>query len=517
MDDAEAIHDRTMQCIRHGLPVVIIGGGLLGIELADELVRLGAKVIVLESAQYPLSRQLEKSAGQMMAEMLRGRDLEFRSRVRVLALEEQSQGTLVQLQGENAILAGLVVPAMGIRPRDHLAREAGLSCDLFGGIEVDDNLLSADPNISAIGECARHKGMAYGLVAPGYAMAESVARRLAGVGSNFTGVQVGTRLKVTGLDLTVVGESSATGLGTRSLEFRDETNYRRLALRGGRVIGITALGTWADLSRAQEAMARAEKLRPIQVKRFEKNEPMWRNAKLSLATWPDTATVCTCMGVTCGTLKRAVAEGCANAQALAERTGASTVCGSCLPLLATLTEEHVEQPAESPWMMRLSLLSLFGAILFCLVPTIPYSTSVLTGGIDALFRDSLLKQITGFSTAALFLTSVVFSMRKRLSWFRWKDFEAWRVAHALIGFLCLVGAVAHTGFRLGTRLDMALILVFLGSTFLGGVAGGWSLLESRLAPERARSLRGVLIRSHIFVLWPLPVLLLVHIAKVYFF
>lgn len=517
-EDARFIRERARLAAHRGLPVVVIGGGLLGIELAFELGRLDIVVKVLESAEYPLSRQLEKSAGFLLAERLSLAGLEITPQVRVTRIEEQEVGSLVHIDGTEPILAGLVVPAMGIRPRDQIARDAGLRCDLFGGVEVDDNLLTSDSNISAIGECARHRGMTYGLVAPGYAMAEAVARRLAGGDAQFDGVQTGTRLKVSGVELTVVGESAATGLGLREHTFEADGTYRRIALRRGRVIGITAVGPWKDLPRAQEAMARAEKLKSRQVARFERDEPMWSGGKLSLHTWPDSATVCTCMGVTCGALKRAQREGCANVEAFAEVTGASTVCGSCRPLIATLVEEQREEPPrESVWMVSLSLVSALGVLGFLSVPSVPYADTVQKDSIDVLWTSGDYKRLTGFVLAGLFSLSILFSLRKRLRVLSIGDFEAWRVTHAAVGALCLVGGFVHTGFRLGSHLDFALALVFLGSVFLGGLAGGWSLIEERLPPEQARALRGILIKTHIYFLWPLPALLAAHVAKVYFF
>ncbi len=518
VEDAEVIRDRALASAERGLPVVVVGGGLLGLELADELTRLGVTVEVLESADYPLSRQLERNAGTVLAEVIKTSEVKFTPGARVEKLDSEGDMTRVVLADGRSIECGLVVPAMGVRPRDQLARAAGIPCDLFGGIQVDDELRTADSHVSAVGECARHRGTAYGLVAPGYAMAEVVAKRLAGGKGTFSGVDIGTRLKVEGLELTVVGESAATGLGVKSCVYRDGTTFRRLAVRRGKVIGITAVGAWNDLARAQEAMARAEKLKPAQLERFERAEPMWKSSTLSLRAWPDDATVCTCMGVTCGTLKRAQRDGCDTVELLAERTGASTVCGTCRPLLATLTNpEAPEELDDSRWLLRASAVSALGAIAYVLIPAIPYADTVQIEGIDVLWRDETIKQITGFSLAGLFATSIVFSMRKRLSWLSFGDFESWRVAHALVGVLCLVGAFVHTGFRLGYQLDRALILVFLGSTLLGGVAGGWSLIASQLSPDRAQALRGWLVRSHIYLLWPLPVLLAFHVLKVYFF
>jgi len=519
VDDAQFIRDQTLSCVREGLPVVIVGGGLLGLELAEDLIALGARVIVLESAGFPLSRQLEKSAGALVARLVERTGLELRFLVRVLGFRKDGGTTLVELEGQSPIRTALIVPAMGVRPSDQLAREAGLRCDLFGGVEVNDALLTSDPQISAVGECARHRGTAYGLVAPGYAMAEVVAKRLAGTPATFSGVQVGTRLKSNHIDLTIVGESAATGLGIKTSIYQKTGEYRRLLTRRGRVVGAVTVGSWPDFPRVQQAMARAEKLRPAQFKRFLESEPMWSKGDgLSLAVWPDTATVCTCMGVTCGALRRAMADGCANVDALAEKTGASTVCGSCRPLLSNLTDAEPElPPGPNRWMIGVSGLSVLGALLFASLPAIPYASSIQTQGLDVLWRTSSYKQVTGFSLVGLFSLSVLFSMRKRLKFLSWGDFEVWRIVHAALGLLCLGAGFLHTGFRLGHKLDFALVSVFLGSVLLGGLAGGWEFLEHRLAPSMARALRAGLIRSHIYLLWPLPVLITLHVVKVYFF
>lgn len=518
-EDAAFIRTKALAARDLGLPVVIVGGGLLGIELADELQQQAVQIIVLEHADFPLSRQLEKSAGGLLASLLVSSGLSFRAGVRVKAYLQNDTSTSVEIEGGEAIECGLVVPAMGIRPRDHLAKEAGLRCDLFGGIEVNDQLLTSDPNISAVGECARHRGMSYGLVAPGYAMAEVVAKRLAGGSASFTQVQTGTRLKSSQVELTVVGESSATGLGIKTTIYQQAGEYRRLILKRGRVIGVVSLGKWSDLPRVQQAMARGEKLKTVQLKRFVADELMWnKDGGLSLKVWPDSATVCTCMGVTCGALRKAIFEGCANVEALADRTGASTVCGSCKPLLSSLVDDEPEVVAgPSPWMIGFSLSSVLGVLSFLALPAIPYADSIQVEGLDVLWRTALYKQLSGFSLAGLFALSIVFSMRKRMKWLSFGDFEVWRVVHALLGSVCLAGAFLHTGFRLGSNLDLALALVFLGSVLLGGVAGGWDVVAAQLSPSLARALRGWLIRSHIYLLWPLPVLLVAHVAKVYFF
>jgi len=180
VDDALFVRERALAAIKAGLPVIVIGGGLLGLELASDLTSLGAVVDVVEGAEHPLSRQLERSAGEALLSCLERPGLRLHFGSRVAAVEQlDAERVQVKLHSGESVVGGIAVLAMGIRPRDELARQAGLPCDLFGGVVVDDRLLTRDPHISAIGECARHRGTVYGIVAPGYAMAE-VAASIAG-------------------------------------------------------------------------------------------------------------------------------------------------------------------------------------------------------------------------------------------------------------------------------------------------------------------------------------------------
>lgn len=516
--DAMELRSRTLAATARGDATIVVGGGLLGLELAVELMELGASVDVIEGAEYPLSRQLERSAGVALLGSLDRPGLRLHFGSRLATVERVDDGRAeVSLQNGKRIAGGHVVLAMGIRARDELARQAGLPCDLFGGVVVDDRLLTRDSRISAIGECARHRGTVYGIVAPGYAMAEQVARRLAGENCRFEGVALGTRLKVAGVDLSVLGESAATGLGVESVVYEGERSYRRLAVRRGRIIGITNLGEWGELGRAQDALARREKLKKEQLEKFRRSERVWPERKVSLRTWPDDALVCSCMGVTCGTLKALADEGPCTVDSLAQRSSAGTVCGTCRPLLSTLTEAPELEAGESRTLLWLSLAAMVGAVLYLVLPAWPIPRTVQGDSIDVLWSSKSIKQLTGFFLLALFSSSFLFSLHKRRKWPKFGSFEAWKLAHVVVGVTCLVGAFLHTGFRLGQGLDRALVLCFLGSTFLGGASGGWALLLPNLRPEWQQTVRRYLVRSHIYLLWPLPVLVTFHLLKVYWF
>lgn len=512
--DAEDVQRLAQRSREHGLPVAIIGAGLLGLELADVLLRAGNEIDLYDAQSYPLSRQLEVNAGSALLGLLARPLLRMHLPERILAFEELEIGTRVICESGLARLAGLVILAMGVRPRDKLASAAGLACDLFGGVDVDETLRTSDPNIYAIGECARYRGYTFGLVAPGYAMAEVLAERLAGnTKARFERSVVGTRLKFEGLDVSALGESAATGADVSVASYAEPGKYRRVVLARSEVVGITAIGSWPELSRAEHALARREKLGSAQLDRFERGVQVWRGGRLSVLDWPETATVCTCMGVTAGALRRAREQGADTLGALCEKTGASTVCGTCTPLVESLVGSVQEGPPPV-WMSRVSFVAALLAIAYVFVPAIPFSTTIFEIRGDVLWREPLAKQVTGFSVVGLYLLGLCMSVKKRLKRFSKLSFEGLRVFHASIGVFCVFVLLLHTGFRLGIGLDRMLILLVLLSTVLGGLAGA---LPS-LAREQARpTIRGRLNRLHIYVLWPLPVLIIGHVVKVYFF
>lgn len=496
------------------LPVAIVGAGLLGLELADVLLAEGHSVHVFDAQAYPLSRQIEANTGQALLQGLARPGLTLHMSARILAFVEQERGTLLECEDAPGQVFGLVILAMGVRPRDKLASAAGLTCDLFGGIEVDDVLCTSDPKIYAIGECARHRGYTFGLVAPGYAMAEVLAEHLGGrKEARFEPSGVGTRLKFEGLPVTVLGESGATGVGVDVAIYEDATSYRRLVVSRGRLIGAVVIGGWSELSRVESALARKERVSRAELARFRKGELVFREAHLTILDWPESATVCTCTGVTAGALRRAREDGCDSLELVCQRTGASRVCGTCEPLVASLFVP-VETPRRSVWLGPLSIVAALLAAAYLLTGPIPFSGSIQDASYDALWRDKELKQWTGFSLVGLYLVGLLMSVRKRLEWLGCLRFEKLRTFHALVGVLGLVGLALHTGLRLGHGLDRALILVVLLGTLLGALAA----LLPEWAPERERPRRRLWVnRIHIYALWPLPVLLLVHIAKVYFF
>jgi nitrite reductase (NADH) large subunit len=232
---------------------VVIGGGLLGLEAANGLMQRGMQVTVVHLGTTLLDRQLDTQAGDLLRQTLVARGLDFRlgaqtqallgddsSRVRALQLK-QADGRLAELP------ADLVVMAAGVRPNTALAERAGLLCTR--GIVVTDTLQTVtDPRIYAVGECAAHRGVAYGLVAPLFEQAQVLATHLAqsGIG-RYLGSDVSTKLKVTGIDLFSAGNFSG-GSGTEEIVLNDPARgvYKKLVIQNDQLVGACLYGDTVD-------------------------------------------------------------------------------------------------------------------------------------------------------------------------------------------------------------------------------------------------------------------------------
>jgi nitrite reductase (NADH) large subunit len=228
---------------------VVIGGGLLGLEAANGLNARGMSVTVVHLADWLLERQLDRVAAGLLQANLAERGLHFALSAHTAACLDDGQGRVraVQLKDGREIPADLVVMAAGVRPDVRLATAMRLQCNR--GVLVSDTLQTlTDPRIYAVGECANHRGTAYGLVAPLYEQAIVCANHLAdhGIG-RYLGSQVSTKLKVTGIDLFSAGDFMGAE-GTEAIVLRDPLRgvYKKLVLQGDKLVGACLYGDIAD-------------------------------------------------------------------------------------------------------------------------------------------------------------------------------------------------------------------------------------------------------------------------------
>ncbi|MBD3924417.1 nitrite reductase large subunit [Nocardioides cavernae] len=331
---------------------VVIGGGLLGLEAANALVQLGLDTHVVEMAPRLMPVQLDGAAGATLVRHIERLGVSVHTGVVTEAiLGDHSEGgaavTGLRLRqaGTEAgaptevVDAQVVVFSAGIRPRDVLARECDLEVAPRGGVLVDEQCRTADPHVFAIGECAAPGGTMYGLVAPGYAMAEVVVDALLDGPGTFTGADMSTKLKLLGIDVASFGDAFATTDGALELTYADAVAgvYKKLVVSddGRRLLGGILVGDASayGVLRPMVSSGLALPDNPEQL-----ILPASSGVQLGM---PDEAQVCSCNDVTKADILHAVTEqGCETVADVKQCTRAGSTCGSCVATVKNVIEDH---------------------------------------------------------------------------------------------------------------------------------------------------------------------------------
>ncbi len=226
-------------------PVVVIGGGLLGLEAAYGLAKAGAAVTLVHLMDRLMERQLDASAADLLKSLVERKGIRVLLNASTARLHGETQVEGVELADGQQLKADAVIFAAGIRPNVALARDAGIAVDR--GIIVDDRLQTGVPDIYALGECAEHRGICYGLVEPAYEQAAVLARHLAGGAVSYGGSVVATNLKVSGVGVFSAGDFiGAAGSETIVLNDIRQGTYRKLVIAEGRLAGAVLVGDTGD-------------------------------------------------------------------------------------------------------------------------------------------------------------------------------------------------------------------------------------------------------------------------------
>jgi nitrite reductase (NADH) large subunit len=317
---------------------VVIGGGLLGIEAAYGLARRGMKATVVHLMDVLMERQLDESAGFLLTEAMRERGVETvlgANSEEILGEEGQVAG--LKLKDGRILPCNLLVMAVGIRPATALAKAAGL--EVNRGVVVGDEMRTSDPSIYAVGECAEHRGMCYGLVAPIWEMCRALAEDLTDGEGAYQGSVLSTRLKVSGVDVFSAGKFSG-GDGCEDIVFRDAGRgvYKRVVLEGGKIAGAVLFGDAVDGNWYFDLMKSGRDVTEIRDTLIfgqaitEGLSGLDPNA--AVAAMADTAEVCGCNGVCKGAIVGAItSQGLSTLDDVRAVTKASASCGSCTPLV----------------------------------------------------------------------------------------------------------------------------------------------------------------------------------------
>ena len=346
-----------LQATGNNRHAVVIGGGLLGLEAANGLMKQGMSVTVVHIMDSLMERQLDEAAAQMLKQSLLDRGMQFLMGAKTKAIKGDQHVKAVSFEDGKEIAADLVVMAVGIRPNTELASSAGLYCER--GIVVNDTMQSYDPKIYAVGECIQHRKQTYGLVAPLFEQAKVCANHLAQLGyAQYKGSMTSTKLKVTGIDLYSAGNFS----GDESCEeivMKDAAAgiYKKLVLQNNRIQGAVMYGDTVDgawyfqLMREKTDVA---DFRPSLMYGQSHLGDAGHSGKNAAAAMSDNMEVCGCNGVCKGDIVKAISgKGLFTLDDVRAHTKASSSCGSCTGLVeqllaSTLGGDYSTAPAAKP-------------------------------------------------------------------------------------------------------------------------------------------------------------------------
>jgi nitrite reductase (NADH) large subunit len=347
IEDLEAISAAA----RRSKVGVVIGGGLLGLEAAKALKDLGLETHVVEFASRLMAVQLDDSAARLLKKKIEslGAAVHLHKSTQEITSGVERRNRLVFADGTH-LETDLIVFSAGIRPRDELARGAGLVVGERGGVKIDSHCRSSNPDIYAVGECALWDGRIFGLVAPGYQMAEVAARHIAGEANvRFLGADLSTRLKLMGVDVASIGDAHAVTPEALSYVYTDEVIYKKLVVSGDRkqLLGAILVGDTSDYGPLLQLVLNAMPLPEHPEDLILPARDVTAKKGLGVDLLPDSALICSCNSVSKGRICEAVRSGCSTLGALKKQTKCATSCGGCGPLAKQIVDAELKKQGVS--------------------------------------------------------------------------------------------------------------------------------------------------------------------------
>ncbi|MCA9265694.1 MAG: nitrite reductase large subunit NirB, partial [Planctomycetales bacterium] len=344
IEDLEKIIDYGKQ----SKTCAVIGGGLLGLEAAKAAYDLNLETHVIEFAPRLMPRQIDDAGSKILVQKIE--DLGVKVHLNTGTKEVIGKGRVEKMvfTDDSELDVDMIIVSTGIRPRDELAKECGLDVGPRGGVTVDNQLRTSDPDIYAIGEVACHDGMIYGLVAPGYEMAEIVATQLTGSDASFVGTDVSTKLKLMGVDVASFGENEADPTTTHALVYEDPFGgvYKKLIFdrQGKRLLGGILVGDATDYGTLAVIAKSGEDLPCNPSELIGASGSGAASALGGADAMSDQAQICSCNNVTKGDICQAIeSEGLFSLDAVKACTKAGTGCGGCLPLVTDIFKSQMKK------------------------------------------------------------------------------------------------------------------------------------------------------------------------------
>jgi nitrite reductase (NADH) large subunit len=343
LDDLDAIRAAAQNSVRRKgagrRSGVVVGGGLLGLEAAHALRLVGLSPHVVEMAPRLMPVQVDEGGGALLRRLVEELGVSVHLGTSTSEIRPDDDRMIAKLADGTELDTDVVVFSAGIRPADGLARDAGLPVGERGGVLVDNRCRTMDEHIYAIGECACLGGTVYGLVAPGYAMAEVAADRLVGGTADFPGADTSTKLKLLGVDVASFGDAHARQRGALEVALNDPVrgSYAKLVVTddGRTLLGGVLVGDASEYDTLRALVG--ERLPADPAELISPAGP--GGPGIGIGALPDNAQICSCNAVTKGRICSAIAEeGCADVASVKACTHAGTGCGSCVPTLRKLLD-----------------------------------------------------------------------------------------------------------------------------------------------------------------------------------
>ncbi len=326
---------------------VVIGGGLLGLEAAKALVDLGLETHVVEFAPRLMAVQLDDAGGAMLRTKIENLGVNVHTSKNTTKIIDGTDCFHKMIFADGAELeTDIIVFSAGIRPRDDIAQACDLEIGSRGGIVINNQCATSDPDIYAIGECALWNNRIFGLVAPGYTMARTVVDQLVGKESSFTGADMSTKLKLMGIDVASIGDAHAQSQGAIVYSYQDGDTgiYKRLIVSENKkhLLGAILVGDASGYGTLLQYYQNAIEL-PENPDSLILPARSDESVGLGPDALPDSAQICSCYDVSKGQICDAVEAGCTDIGALKTQTKASTGCGGCSALLKSVLNCELEK------------------------------------------------------------------------------------------------------------------------------------------------------------------------------
>ena len=344
IEDLEAM----LECGARSKTGVVIGGGLLGLECAKALRDLKLETHVVEFSPRLMAVQVDEGGARVLRRKIEELGVTVHTGKNTTAIVDGVDGThRMEFADGGHLDADMIVFSAGIRPRDMLARECGLTVGPRGGIEINNNCVTSDPDVYAIGECALWGGLIFGLVAPGYEMARVAAKHMLGEAGEFAGADMSTKLKLMGVDVASIGDPHGNVAGSRSYQFTDERKqiYKKIVVSdcGKYLLGGVMVGDAAEYGTLLQMMLNKIELPESPEFLILPQSDGAAKPGLGVDALPEGAQICSCNDVSKGAICAAVAGGATTIGDVKSCTNAGTSCGGCVPLVTQVMKAEMKK------------------------------------------------------------------------------------------------------------------------------------------------------------------------------